>query len=237
MRKILVVIAIAAAACGGGTDKGYGQPLTVDATTKTMLSGIVTKAAGVQSVATSPCAGDGLTNLAGLYDSLSILLELKLGKNASGLAPLMREALGSAKPDATGCNAASGTVTFDHFDLGVGTLNGKITYSNGNFTTDLTVTLSTNGTTLTMKMSGTIAVSATALKGELDISANATLSGTTVNVSFSSNYDVTLANNCATGGQIELHADGNGSGQGKTANYDVWVKAVFGPACGDVTVY
>jgi hypothetical protein len=241
MKKLLIVTMLMAA-CGGTADKGYDKPLTVDATTKTMLSGIVDKAAEVQTVATSPCSGDGINSLASLYESLTILLDLKLGKNASSaVAPALRAALvaGANKPQTSGCNAGTGTVTFDHFDFGEGTINGKITYSGGSFTTDVTVTLSTGTTSATIKETGSLALSSGAIKGDLEITANVSLGGATVNASFSSSFDLKLANGCATGGQIELHAVGNATGTsaGQHASYDEWVKAVFGPACGDVTVY
>lgn len=245
---VIGLCAVLLASACGGDDKGYGSAITVDGTTKTQISSMVSQAAGVSSVATStPCNNEDLANLLALYESMTVLLDVKLAHKSGEAAPDRALALvldaaraqiaaGGAKPAGT-CVPGSGTVTFDNYTVAGGSINGTISFANGTFKADLTVMLTAEGFSITEKMKGSLTVTTTSIKGSLTITASGSFQGGTLSATYSSSYDLTIANNCATDGTIEVHASGNAQTQGANAKYDVWVKADFGPACGDVTIY
>jgi hypothetical protein len=249
MRVSLVTLGVGAvllvSACGGDDDKGYGDPITITSEQKSEISGLVSEAASVASVAsTTPCDGEDLAKMTGLYASMTLLLDAKLTAQNTRLAPQVLEALqrmgtrsAGKLPEGGTCVPGSGNVTFDDYQFEGGTMDGTISFGGGKFTTDLTVTVSQDASSVAMKMKGSLTVSDTAIKGNLSLSASVAASGATVTAEFASNFDLHLTNNCATGGQIEVHASGEATTSGSHATYDLWAKAVFGPACGDVTIY
>jgi len=243
-RLLTLVLAAALLAGCGGDDKGYGDPISIDQATQTQLSGLVSSAASVSKVESTPCQGTDLAQMVGVYSSLNVLLQVKLGahngSSATVIGEIVRGALAARakplRPDGT-CLPGSGSVTFDNFTFEGGSLSGTISYSAGRFQADLTVTLTGAGSSATMKMKADLSISDTAVKGTMSVTASASVGGSAVQSSFSASYDVRLSDGCATAGTIEVHASGSASSAQAHADYDLWAKAEFGPACGDVTVY
>jgi hypothetical protein len=229
-----VVAVLSSAACGGGDDKGYGDPLTLDSATRASITAAVQSAASLASLESAPGDTTAIAKVGGLYGSMSVLLA---AKQASGSRkPSFPE--GAQKPFDESClTVAAGKVTYASCDYGSGTINGSVSWSSNTFTIDLSMTSSSAGATFLVTQKGNLSISPGSIKGTLDIRAEVMVAGTSSRGSFGAEYDITLIDGCATGGLMEVHAQGSASGGGGSGSYDLWVKAVFGPTCGDVTVY
>jgi hypothetical protein len=230
------------AACGGGDDdKGYGDPITVDSATKSSITQAVQSAAALRTIEDTPGSDTALANVSGLYGSMNVLMAAKLAATAGQqrLAPvgaILEAAAG--KPVTQDClTVTTGKVTYNNCNYGQGTIDGTISYGSGTFSIDLEISSTTGGSMFSITQRGSLTVTTGAITGDLSIDVEAKFGNVTTTSSFDADYDIVLTNACATDGSLEVHAEGSAqTGQG-SGGYDVWVKADFGPACGDVTVY
>lgn len=79
---------------------------------------------------------------------------------------------------------------------------------------------------------GRLTIDDAELRGYLDIDLRIQLDSTAIGATFDSDFDVTLADGCAVGGSLELHAVASASGSSQS----VWVLAEYGPTRGDVAI-
>ena len=144
---------------------------------------------------------------------------------------------------------SGGSVTYNQCDFGTGSIDGTISYTEPDLVLDLTISMST-GASFTITEKGTLTLDATQITGNLSFASSTDLSGApgmpagaagyTSQTTLDATYDVQLTDGCPTGGTLEVHSVTSTSGgqiPAGAGGLDVWVKAEFGPACGDVTLY
>lgn len=237
MKASLCALLFLVSACGGSDEKEYGDPVTVDPSTKSGLTSAISSAAALASVESNPSNDATLGNVSSLYTAFAVLSPAcQVNARKPEPAELALDAL--SKPiDETCVTVTTGKVTYNNCNYGSGSINGFISYGGGTFTTDIKITVSVSGSSTTVTEKGVMNVSATAIKGNMTVSTNGSFGGTTVKATYSSTFDVMLTSSCATGGKVEVSISGTASGQGGSGSYDFGAKAEFGPACGDVKLY
>jgi hypothetical protein len=234
--RIVTLILLVAGACGGSDERDYGDPITIDTSTKTSLTSAISAAAALVTIENAPSSDSALSAFAGFSSAYAVLTPACQSKIQGAAFELSRDAM--FKPvDMTCVTIATGKVTYNNCNYGGGSINGSISYGAGMFTMDVTVSIGATGSTTTVKQKGSIAVSATAIKGNMDIDVSGSFGGTTVNAGYDADFDVTLASGCATGGFVEVAVSGSASGQGGSGSYNFGAKAEFGPSCGDIRLY
>jgi hypothetical protein len=186
----------------------------------------------------------------GIWGNLNLVVSAKqraeLGQATGGLTTSALEVATAALDQACFTQGADGSVTYDQCDYGTGTIDGSLSYAGDTLTIDLTIT-STAGGSWTIREAGRLTLTDALVQGTLDLSITTDFdqgaaAGYAIDYDVDAIYDVQLTDGCPTGGSLEVHAvtsianlpAGVPGGAGET---DVWVKAEFGPGCGDVTLY
>lgn len=213
-----------------------------------------------------PTNADGVGKVSAIYGNVNALVATKQAaqaqgaptsaaagaQGATGIPGMATGGLLAAYEgalDAT-CVTTDGTkITYNACDFGMATMDGTIDYKDPTVTVNLKIGVATSGVTSNVDYSGAVDVTATAITGSLSFTSATDVSGATAGLAggqgvsatttADATYDVTLTDGCATGGSIEVHSVTSVSGgsiPSGAGGVDVWVKALFGPACGDVQI-
>jgi hypothetical protein len=217
--------------------------------------------------ATDPGNEQAITKVTGVWGNLQNLTAAKTAAQAgqagqgAGATPGMAGVpsgattggLATAEGALTeGCYAQNGSaVSYNDCAFGGGTIDGTIDYAEPNLDIDLTIAL-TQGAQMTIVEQGSLTLATDAITGQLSYTADieslgglgglAGAGGAATDYSSTTTvdamYDIQLTDGCPTGGTLEVHQVTSVSGvPGGAGTHDVWVKAEFGPNCGDVTLY
>ncbi|GMV43801.1 MAG: hypothetical protein AMXMBFR64_55170 [Myxococcales bacterium] len=248
-----LLLALSACADDGAGDKSYGDPKPASQAESTSAQSAVTGVSDMRSLSENdPKDTTAVARVSGVYGNVNVLTASKqasqlqggLAAATGGLLGVMEGAL-----DESCVQSGGGTVTYDNCDFGTAKMNGTIGFQDPTLTVDLTITVGVSGVASNIDYEGTLEVSATAIVGTLSFKAASDVSGaaagaagggsfqTTTTVD--ATYDVELTDGCPTGGEVEIHSVSGVSGSGLPSGaggQDVWVKALFGPNCGDVQV-
>jgi len=230
----LGLTATALVACGGddGGGKGYGDPID-NAGAEQAADQSVDQTMSLETLTQTPGDNAAIGSLNGVYASLSQVLNAKYAATAQQQASLTGSS--TSNVDGPCLTTTTGGATYDMCDFGSGTIDGTISSSGETVTVDLTIATSASGSTTNIDMDGSVTIAADALTGDLAYTVTAMTSGQTVNYDIDATYDIGLVEACPTSGEMEVHGKWSVEGlQGSAA--DVWVKAEFGPNCGDVTL-
>ncbi len=247
MPKLHALCLVAAVSACGGDNKNYGAPIVVDESVKAAAEDAVAGAASVTTLTATP-DDSSLSAFGNVFNDVNEIVQAKMAATSGThqvAAAILHKALASAPADITCATVSANQVTFNHCSVEGITLDGSITFGSGHFTINITAQGSADGLNLGISENGAIDASATVVSGALNVAANVngSTSGVNVtgNISYATSLGVTLTDHCATAGQLEAHAavSVHGSSSGTTVNEDanLWVKAVFGPACHTVTIY
>ena len=241
MRAPLLSVIMLVAACGGSSEKDYGDPVTVDSSTKSGITSAINSAAALASIESDPNSNATLSTVSGLYTALGVLYPAcaaHVNKPAFDPAIILDARDAMTKPVDQACvTVTTNKVTYNACNYGSGTINGSVSYGAGVFSMDLKISVSAGGSTYTVTEKGTITVSSSAIVGDMEIKVDTNAGGASVKATYSAEYAVTLTSNCATGGFIEVSVSGSASTQGGSGSYSISTKAEFGPTCGDVKLY
>lgn len=256
----LAPLALALGACaddsGGG--KSYSDPAPASASQKANAEAALTGTNDLKTLAKDdPTSTSAVGKVSAIYNNVNALVASKQAAQVQGGAGVPGMATGGllaeleAPLDAS-CVTTDGTkVTYNACDFGTATMNGTIDYQEPTLTLDLQIGVSVSGLASTVDYSGSIDVTPTAIVGTLSFSASSDVSGGLGGLSGAGGqsfqttttadavYDVTLADGCATGGNIEIHSVTSVSGgsiPSGSGEQDIWVNLLFGPACGDVQI-
>jgi len=254
LRGLVVSIAmVLAAACG---EDRYGDPLPPNPAQSQAANEMVSSLSDLDGLAQAE-GSSALDGVGALYGHMMEIVSLKLAQQQGAFGAVLAGEPGAEADGAftrlprpadlraladvwfdEGCVVETPTsVTFTDCRWDGGRIDGFARYEGGTLTVDLTVEAAYAGSSFTFRERGSISISDTRIAGDLTIDVDASGGGNTVAASFAMDLDVTLTAGCPTAGFVELHAEGSATGGGRNASFDVWVKAVFGPACGDVTLY
>lgn len=246
-----LVLAGACESDSGGAS--YGDPIQPSATETAAAMQSVDTAKDMRSLAEDdPTNSAAIGSVSQSWGNFNVLVSAKQSASGDG-APTGLGGLGAGLTlDAAlteGCYTTDGTTTtYSDCDTGTGTIDGHIGLQGDTVDIDLTISLS-QGTALTMNEQGSLTITDASITGDLHLEVETSLGGIaipgagdyTVNYDLDATYNVTLdADGCPVGGTLEIHAISSVSGSnipGGAGEYDVWVKAEYGPNCGDVTLY
>ena len=236
MKKIILGIATLALAVGCGDDGGggsYGDPI-MNAGAEQAADTSIDQTMALDTLTETPGDDSAIGSLNGVFGSLSQMLNAKQAASAQPTALSLSGA--TSNVEGACLTTTTGGATYDNCNFGTGTIDGSISSSGESVTVDLTLTTDASGTTTAIDMAGTVTINATALTGDLSYTVTSTSSGQTFNYDIDAMYDVGLdGTGCPTSGELEVHGKWSLEGVQGTAA-DVWVKAEFGPNCGDITL-
>lgn len=142
--------------------------------------------------------------------------------------------------------SSPGSVRFDDCQvLSEGTattMNGAVEVVAGRVVADIHIvaTFSDDGGapfTTRVDLGADIAVSDSRVEGRVDISSRVDILDTTATLTAVAIYDVELAEQCAVGGDLRVGVQQSASAPGSSQTFRAIARAVFGPACGDVSVH
>jgi hypothetical protein len=254
------------AACGGGGggggDKNYGEPLSAGTAQKQAASTSVTDVAKLPEAVTGDAGNESaLAGTTQTYANLNSLTAFKqqqelqngaAGAPAGGLGSavgLLRQLDGAL--DASCYSSDGQTTTYTQCSFGGGyTIDGTLSFAGETLSVDLTLVSAQPGGVVSgfeFAQQGTLTINATGISGELTYDAQVSASGG-VGGAFSAETDVTaiyavvLEAGCPVGGSLEVNAVTTANVAGlppgaSAGNQSTWVRADFGPNCGDVTLY
>ena len=227
MTKTIALIAVLGAAMltACGEDKNYGDPLT-DPNAPAYASAAVTNARTLTADTTNDTA---LFALNGLSGNMNILGGAKLQQEQQTNQSLGQ---GSQVVDDACVDISESGIVYDDCDWQGTTVNGSVSRSGADVSIDLTFVTVTTDTTQTTDARAELTITATELSGFVDFDLDYQLENGSLSAGFDGDFDVVLAEGCAVGGELEIHATASSYGQSQS----VWVKAEFGPACGDIVV-
>ena len=216
-----------AAACG--EDKGYGDPITdpaVEQAAVNLVSGV--------SVLVDDKTNDGAVVAADfLSSSLIALATAKLATQVPERTPTIVDTGSNVVDEA--CVTTDGTlITYDNCDFGGVVLDGTASQSGDHVEVDVTTSMTDPEFSLDANLGVSLTINDQVIVGHLSSTAKMTFAevGGPITSSLSAEFDVALDNGCPIGGFIEINMSASAQGQSES----VWVKADYGPACGDVTV-
>lgn len=213
-----------AVGCGddGGGSGDYGDPIP-NAQAEAAGEQSVEGAAEIADLGSDPANEGALGQAFAVYGNLSTMASTKQSSTAQGIL-----GTGAASVWDPNCVTVDGdTATYSMCDSGGSTIDGTISGNDSSVTIDLAIAT----TQADIDMEGMLSITDTSLQGNLKYTTTVEASGQTINTVYEGIYDVTATEGCPTGGQVEVHYTATGGA------IDVWAKAEFGPACGDVTFY
>jgi len=245
---VLGLVALPEACDGGGGGGGgkYGDPIEANSTHKQAATSSVESVRDMRTLAQDNAGDDAaVAKVTGIWGNLNVVVSAKQQAELGQLGGGLEVATGALD---AGCytQGADGSVTYNQCSYGGGTIDGSLAYSGDQMSIDLTIT-STMGGSWTIVETGELTITDAMVQGTLDMSITTDFdegaaAGYAIDYDVDAIYDVQLTDGCPTGGTLQVHAvtsianmpAGVPGGMGET---DTWVKAEFGPACGDVTLY
>lgn len=212
-----------AAACG--EDKNYGDPLT-DPSAVSHANAAITNTSGLSTDTTNDSS---LSLLNGLSANMNLLAGIKMQRDQAPARLVPTE----AGVDEACVVVTESSISYNDCDWNGVTVNGSVSRSGTHVSIDLSfVNASDPDYRQTTRSRGEIDISDTAITGFVDFDLDIETDGGTISGDFDGDFDVVLDNGCPVGGFLEIHAVASAAGRTQS----VWVKADYGPACGDVVV-
>lgn len=229
----MVLTALVATGCG--EDKEYGDPIELEFADQSATSA-VTNASGVTNM-----EGDApVSALNVLSGNLSVLVNAKY-QHLHG-DPQTAQRIESPERnviDETCLTQTETELAYDGCETQGMTVDGTVSVSGDEVEIhlDMSVTQADQDFSSEIAIDGVLEVTASAIDGYLDFDTTTETEDLHATVDMDSDFDVELEDGCAVGGEVEVHAVAVSKSGGVRAEQDLWVKAEYGPACGDVAVY
>jgi len=223
MRVCIALIAVAGGlglACG--EDKNYGDPID-DPNATASATAAVSNTNQLREDTANDTALNALNGLSANYNLMAgAKLQYEQGSQPQALP---------AVDDACVVVSESGVV-YDDCDFAGNTVNGSVSRSGSDVSIDLEFFRSDTDTSTTIDVDGKVSITAASLSGYVDFGIRMQTDSITVNTSLDGDFDIDLVDGCAVGGELEVHASAHANGQSQS----VWVKAEYGPECGDIVI-
>ncbi len=256
----LLVFTLAACSDDESSEPRYGDPLPDTAQTQqaeTSASDSVAAARSLDEMTSVQADDQAMSRVGGLYGGLQLMVNAKqkatLGQSLAGLGTLA-VAQQALDPGCMTADVQAHRVTYDNCSYGMGSITGSVSKTGDTVTVDLTIVVSTaaagvGGADVTVRETGSVTVSEGLVSGALSLRYSVQTTGGGGAAAVSTDYvldatyaDIVVSEGCAVGGTLEVHAvvEVNAGGLslgGGAGDLDLWVKADFGPQCGDVTLY
>jgi len=209
-----------------GEDKGYGDPID-DPNATTSAEAAVGNATLLGSDQQSNDAALGVIN------TLSANMNLLAGAKLQQQQGAQQYALPAGSNVDEACvTITDTTITYDSCDYAGNTVDGTFSHANGHIDIDLVFHYEDVDLTTDVEVDSSLDVSDAALTGFLDFKVNLATDGVRVTSRLDGDFDIVLSDGCAVDGDLEVHASASANGQSQ----DVWVKAEYGPSCGDIVI-
>jgi hypothetical protein len=240
MKKILgiFVVSVLLSACGG--DGGSKSKVTLDATQQAQVvesSGNVVEAGlALSALKSNPGEGNTFTALGNVYANASQLWGTKMAAQATTSKPTL-DTVGKAITE--GCYTVSGSTTTYDCNEGGTTIVGTIIISGDNVVIDLTI--GSYGGTFVYK--GDITVTTSEIDGWISFTMDQNQGGMDISYDIEITYNSVVLDQsgCPISGSLLVDVNIETSGiEGMPSGYAPEypnVEVVFGPLCGDVTMY
>lgn len=222
-------------AAGCGEDKGYGDPIDSPAAEQS-----------AQAAVDSSFQIHGETNdaavvaLSGMSSNVSVLVNAKLQAQYQEQLPEQPTATSGIRAGVVDelCVDISDTeIVYDDCDFQGGSLAGTVNLGDDSASVDISISVSADAEyQIDTRMRGDITVTDSRVVGALDYDVTTVSDDVTSDVELSTTFDVDVVDGCAVGGEIEANADQVARTGSVTASQSIWVKATFGPECGDVVI-
>lgn len=218
-------VLLLAQGCGddGGGGGSFGEPIP-NAQAEMAGTQSFTGAIDLTSLGATPASESAVGQAFAVYGSLSQMSSIKQSQAGTSTR---QESTQYAWDE--GCVTTAGdTATYTACDSGDATIDGTVTGTATSVDIDLVITTSQ----FEIDMDGDLDFSATSLSGYLNYDTSIDAAGQTITTTYRGIYDITMDGaGCAVGGDVQVHYTVSGGA------IDLWSKAEFGPACGDVTFY
>lgn len=226
--KLTSILALGALLLVGcGEDKGYGDPIQ-DPNAAASAEAAIGNATllGSDQQTTNDAA---LGALNALSANMNLLAGVKLQQQ--------QQAQQYASPTQAnvdeGCVTVTDTsITYDSCDYAGNIVDGTISNSNGHLDIDILFAYADVDVSTDVEVKSSLDVSATEIAGYLDFKVILETQDVKVTSHLDGDFDIVLSDGCAVDGDLEVHASASANGQSQ----DVWVKADYGPSCGDIVI-
>lgn len=219
------MIGLVLAACGSD-GPSFGPPMAptqqqqTAVTTTTQYLNLMADASGNSEAAAGAALSFALTAPA-LFGSAGATAPRP--EIASVEAALSGLSVMVSRLDPSGCEVTTDhSVTWNHCTDNNVTINGSISWSPGHVEVDVHATGTAQGVTLDYAFTGSLAVSTTAIDGDMTVSYHVTAGAQSASETVHTQIGVTLANGCVNGGTLTVTATGSGTGTRNVAIQVVW---------------
>jgi hypothetical protein len=257
---IATCFATAFTACGGEEDKGYGDPIggaveqeaatgAIDSlyslrafqdtggTDELALASVTLGFVDVSSLLSAKLVAE-----AGQGQQQYLLQEDQLFQTLNNNPAPVAVAIGeSDTASALGDECivvTDDTVTYNDCTWLYGRIDGWITVRGDHLSFDLQLDYGDTSFDYTIRMDGSVEVSETRVVGNFDYEIDASFGGSVVQYELDGDFDVALAEGCPVGGYLEIHGSVSAtSNAGSSGGWDGWVRAEYGPSCGQVRIF
>jgi hypothetical protein len=242
MKKILGIFVVSVLLSACGSDGGSKSKVTLDATQQAQVvessNNVVEAGVALSALKTNPGEGNTFTALGNVYANASQLWGTKMAAQAGTTYKPTLDTIGQALTE--GCYTTNGSTSTYNCNEGGTTIVGTITVNGDNVVIDLTI--GSYGGTFVYK--GDITVTATEIDGWISFSMDQNQGGMDISYDVEITYNTVVldANGCPTSGSLLVDVNVETSGiEGMPSGYGGFdypnVEVVFGPLCGDVTMY
>lgn len=220
MKTILIAGILILGACGGDGGGDFGDPID-SPQAQAAATATLDDTNSLNEIRDDPSDDGSLGKALSISGSLQTMSSAKLGAGAQALTSGLE-----VNVDENCFTSTDTSVTYTNCMSDSTTIDGTISWTVDTLVIDLTIAT----TDLTYSIDGDLTITDTLIDGNLDYTWQGMQAGQTFNYSLDADYDnITLdATGCATGGELVVHS--------VTTGFDVWVKAEYGPNCGDVTI-
>ena len=228
MRQILriSILGLVLSACGGSDGPNFGPPM---AATPAQKSAVTTTTQYVNLIAGANGNGRAAASAA---ISFAVIAPGLLG-GAEGTSPLPEVsgaeaaisalAAVTARIEPSGCEVVTDhSVVWNHCTDSSVTIDGMISWTPDHVDIDIHATGSTQGVSLDYSFTGSLTVSATAVKGDMTVAFHASSGGESASATLHTQIDVQIAAGCITGGTLTVTETGTGTGARNAAIQVVW---------------
>lgn len=225
----LLIPLLVAAGCGGES-KNYGDPIESEVAQQS--AGAAIDHASVLTSSESWTAP--LTALNAVSGSYNVMAGAKLQAEYEDDYGDLMARVADAQPlqdDDCATMSASGIV-YDDCDFNGVAVDGSITYAESDVSIDLTFDDPDPELSVDIRIRGEIAITETYIAGGLDFRLDISVEGDSARAELNGDFDIELVDGCAVGGELEVNVKASAQGQSEST----WVKAEYGPACGEVII-
>lgn len=222
------------AALGCGEDKGYGDPIENEFAEQSAGTA-VSSAYQIHDETSNDAPVLALNQISA---SISSMANAKLQAQYQDQYPDQQlEITSRSNLVDEACVVIDGdSIVYSACDFQNGTLDGSVRLTDTTADVDLSIDVQTENVSASTRMRGVVTVTEDSLRGSLDFLVDSENDEITTSVDMFSDFDVDVLDGCAVGGSIEANVVSVSQTDRIKATQSLWVKATYGPECGEVVI-